>query len=178
MSLRRAALLLVVTGSACVSTYGERPQGTDAPAAEQAPGETIVGTVAADGTLDADTVAGGLTDTTRVERVTVVTGSVEGARPVEGRPADAPPVDAPPAEALGYRVQVHAARDRPAAEEIAARLRQRLPGEPVYVDLEDDWYKVRVGDFTTREAAGRLEAALADMGFAEAWTVRTAIRGR
>ncbi|MBA3584845.1 MAG: SPOR domain-containing protein [Gemmatimonadetes bacterium] len=79
---------------------------------------------------------------------------------------------------MGYRVQVFAAREGPLAEGFADRLRERLPDDPVYVGWEEPWHKVRAGDFTSREEAERLRALLIDMGFVEAWTVRTAIRGR
>ncbi|CAN5265419.1 hypothetical protein BH18GEM1_BH18GEM1_04270 [soil metagenome] len=46
------------------------------------------------------------------------------------------------------------------------------------MEWEEPWHKVRAGDFTSREEAERLRALLIDMGFVEAWTVRTAIRGR
>ncbi len=125
--------------------------------------QTLVGSVSADGTLHADTLAGAQSDTSRVVRETVVTGAIRstiGVGPL----------------ATGYRVQVFAARDRDVAADAVGRLREQQVADPVYMEWVDPWYKVRVGDFTDRESAERLRDRLVELGFPEAWIVRTTIR--
>lgn len=125
--------------------------------------QTLVGSVTADGTVRADTLAGVRPDTSRVVRETVVTGAIRsttGAGPL----------------ATGYRVQVFAARNRDVAADAVRRLREQRVADPVYMEWVDPWYKVRVGDFTDRESAERLRGRLVELGFPEAWIVRTTIR--
>lgn len=186
---RVAALAATLALAACAAPYRERPPESRAgtprttekaagnrdvgptPPADST-GRTVVGYVAPDGTLHADTLAGAQPDTARVERETVVTGAL-------GRPADtiAPPVSAAPERhAAGYRVQVFASQDQPAADDFARQIEERLPSEPVYVEWDEPWYKVRVGDFTDRGEADRLRLRLVEMGFGEAWTVPASIR--
>lgn len=188
-STRGAVSLALLLVAGCAGAYGERPPETRAPGTRETAsgsrppedGRTVVGHVDAEGRLHADTLAGTADDTTRVDRETVVTGIVGGAeggaRPAARNPAGS---GAPARDEgfMGYRVQVFAAREGPLAEGFADRLRERLPDDPVYVEWEEPWHKVRAGDFTSREEAERLRALLIDMGFVEAWTVRTAIRGR
>lgn len=155
----RAALLLLAAAAACAPAYREPEPTGNGPAG----GGTVVGTVAPDGTLRADTLPGVVADTASVERTTVSTGAVRAATD-GGTPA------------TGWRVQVFAASDRAAAEEFARSLRGRVDDEPVYVEWVDPWYKVRVGDFESRAPADRLRARLEERGIEGAWTVRTTIR--
>ena len=160
--MRPAALLVLAL--ACAPAYREEaalPPSDPYGGADGGP--TVVGHVRADGTLVADTVAGSAPDTARVERQTVLTGTV---RPREG------------AEALatGWRVQVLATPDRAIAERYAGGLDALAGGEPVYVEWVQPWWKVRVGDFVAREPAERLRERLVALGIPEAWTVRTTIR--
>lgn len=169
--VRGLAPALVLLGLlACAPAYREAPPPPAAgnagePAGNAGDPVTIVGTVGADGTLRADTLAGARPDTTRVERETVLTGAVRAAG--GGMPERL---------VTGYRVQVFAAVDRPAAAAIATRVQERLGGPPVYVEWDDPWHKVRVGDFDTREAAEPLRLRLIELGYPEAWTVQTTIR--
>jgi hypothetical protein len=128
-----------------------------------ASGQTVIGSVTADGTLYADTLAGARPDTSRVVRETVVTGAVRSTAGVG-------------ALATGYRVQVFAARDRDVAAGAVRRLREQRVSDPIYMEWINPWYKVRVGDFTDRESAEQLRRGLAELGFPEAWIIRTTIR--
>jgi hypothetical protein len=136
----------------------DQPTGV-ADASEQ----TLVGSVAADGRVRADTLAGARPDTSRVVRETVVTGAIRSTTGVG-------------ALATGYRVQVFAARDRDVAAGAVRRLREQQVANPIYMEWVDPWYKVRVGDFTDRQSAERLRGQLVEVGFPEAWIVRTTIR--
>lgn len=184
---RRAAALAVALVAGCVAPYRERepeiaaarPRRAETPAKEASArarppddeGRTVIGYVAADGTLHADTLAGAQPDTARVERETVVTGAF-------GPPADpvAAPLAAPERVAAGYRVQVFASGDRLVAHALARRVEGRLPGESVTVEWDEPWYKVRVGDFSDRGEAEGLRLRLVEMGFGEAWIVPAAFR--
>lgn len=125
--------------------------------------QTLVGSISADGTVRADTLVGARPDTSRVVRETVVTGAVRSTTGVG-------PL------ATGYRVQVFAAQDQEAAADAVRRLREQHVADPIYVERVEPWYKVRVGDFTDRDSAERLRNRLNEVGFPEAWIVRTTIR--
>ena len=189
-ALARSMLIAAV---ACASPYREAPPETvarpptaerpapvdDAPTFEAEPTglevdapptvvtdtsrRTVIGSVAADGTVHADTLAGARPDTSRVVRETVVTGAVRSTAGVGTL-------------ATGYRVQVFAARDRDVAADAVRRLREQQVSDPIYVEWIDTWYKVRVGDFTNRESAEQLRRRLVELGFPEAWIIRTALR--
>ena len=53
---------------------------------------------------------------------------------------------------IGYRIQVFASSDLGAAESLKAKVAGETP-LPVYIEFEGGYYKVRVGDFGTREEA-------------------------
>ncbi|HET9582197.1 MAG TPA: SPOR domain-containing protein [Gemmatimonadota bacterium] len=174
-----------------------RPPADAAPAGRPAPAagdtaRTVIGHVTPEGRLEADTLAQAPAAET-VDRETVVTGYV---RP-PGAPGDAsrdePPAaplngplpaesDAPPAAgagiaaaAPGWRIQVFATRDQAAAREVARRAGEAVAGIPAYVEAEGPWFKVRVGDFATRDAAEPLRERLVELGWTEAWAVRTTV---
>ena len=183
---RLPAVALLLAAAACMpARYREEPPPEDrsdeataraAARAANPSGTTVVGHVSPDGILVADTLARSTPDTARVERETVVTGEIRPAAELEtDRPAVAD--EEPATLATGWRVQVYASRDETEAAGEATRVRDALAGEaPVYVERDDPWYKVRVGDFGDRTAADRLRERLAGLGWPEAWAVRTTIR--
>lgn len=184
--IRRLALALLLTASACMpARYREEPAPEDGArpatasgdaAAGAVEGATVVGHVTPDGTLVADTLAGATPDTARVERETVVTGEIRAAAELE---TERPVATGEPAAVLatGWRVQVYASRAQAEAAEEASRVRDALgAGVPVYVERDDPWYKVRVGDYAERAGADGLRQRLAGLGWPEAWAVRTTIR--
>jgi hypothetical protein len=70
-----------------------------------------------------------------------------------------------------YRVQLfmsrligEAGREKAVAEEIFTL--------PVYLDYEVPYYKIRIGDFATREEAESILPAVQGMGYNEAWVAR------
>jgi cell division septation protein DedD len=83
----------------------------------------------------------------------------------------------PPAAAagygLGYRIQLAAFTESAAARDLKKKV---MAGAEiaVYIDYEDGLYKVRAGDFSTREAASEARARLA-ADFPECWIVRTTV---
>ncbi|MFN2431828.1 MAG: SPOR domain-containing protein [Gemmatimonadota bacterium] len=77
----------------------------------------------------------------------------------------------------GYRVQVVASPDFATASRQAAQVNELLGGRlPVYVELIEPFYKVRVGDFASQEAAQPALSELRSLGFPDAWAVRTTIK--
>ncbi|MBN1884641.1 MAG: SPOR domain-containing protein [Candidatus Krumholzibacteriota bacterium] len=80
----------------------------------------------------------------------------------------------PEAFALGYRVQVFASRELAAAKAV----KERIVAEgdlATYIEYEDGLYKVRVGDFESRDAAAAARVALGDR-YPDCWIVQTTVR--
>ncbi|NIA23084.1 MAG: hypothetical protein GWP03_02820 [Proteobacteria bacterium] len=74
----------------------------------------------------------------------------------------------------GYRVQVFATFSEEKADMIANKVRERTT-EPVYVEYIAPYYKVRVGDCTTRDEAESLKSNLYGLGYSDAFIVRDTI---
>jgi septal ring-binding cell division protein DamX len=190
VSVRSATGIVALAAAlACAGPYAERPPDTGAtgrtssegtraepPVTDAGSEATVIGRVTPDGRLDADTVAQAPAPEP-VERETVVTGYVRGA---PGEAATAPRETAPAAPgqvaaASGWRIQVFAAGDEATAAQVAHRVGGAVAPVPVYVEAEGPWFKVRLGDFATRDAAEPLRERLVRLGWTEAWAVRTAI---
>lgn len=76
-----------------------------------------------------------------------------------------------------YRVQIftsrlynEASREMTIAEEIF--------NLPIYLDYEVPYYKLRVGDFATRDAAEDMVPEIKDIGYRNAWVARVVLRVR
>lgn len=168
--------VLALVAAACAHAPYEEPLPPPAGETSAREGATVVGRVSPEGTLVADTLEHARPDTARVERETVVTGEIRPAAELETGP--------PPAAgretatlATGWRVQVYASRDESEAAAVATRVRGATgDAVPVYVEWDDPWYKVRVGDHADRADAERLREGLVSRGWSEAWVVRTTIR--
>jgi hypothetical protein len=75
---------------------------------------------------------------------------------------------------IGYRIQVFASKELDSAE----RMKERAEAETtlsVYIEFEDGYYKVRIGDFPTREGAAAERARLSEL-YPDCWIVSTTIR--
>lgn len=57
----------------------------------------------------------------------------------------------------GFRVQVIYTVNRSKALEVKSRLMELFPGYPAYISFEAPYFRVRIGDFRTRDDAGGLE---------------------
>ncbi len=75
----------------------------------------------------------------------------------------------------GYRVQIFAASSRAAAEAEKANVRDTLGQDDVYIESEPPYFKVRIGNFITREAAEGLMERLKAYGYDTTFVVRTRI---
>jgi hypothetical protein len=69
-----------------------------------------------------------------------------------------------------FSVQVAACSTPEAAAGVAAELRGLLE-QPVFVDPEGAYHKVRVGSFENREQALALQASVRALGWSDAWVV-------
>lgn len=76
---------------------------------------------------------------------------------------------------IGFRVQVFAASNRAAAESEMADVRDTLGQYDVYIESEPPYFKVRIGNFRTREAAEGLMERLQTYGYDTPFVVRTQI---
>jgi hypothetical protein len=75
---------------------------------------------------------------------------------------------------LGFRVQAFASASRDEAQRVAGEVRA-VVDQPVYVELHESYYKVRVGDCTTPDCATRLRDILRTSGYEDAWVVKTKV---
>ena len=78
----------------------------------------------------------------------------------------------------GYRVQIHSFRDRAAAIKAQRQVKDRVKEFPIEVHLEKEtsYYKIRVGDFTSKSDADRLARILkAQKGYPDVWVVKTRV---
>jgi cell division septation protein DedD len=75
---------------------------------------------------------------------------------------------------IGYRIQVFASSEPAAAERMKAKVVGETP-LPVYIEYEGGFYKIRVGDFATREQAAAERAKISEL-YHDCWIVSTTIR--
>jgi len=86
-----------------------------------------------------------------------------------------------PTKVYGYRIQIIALdASKPGNKEKAQKYAQeaeaRLKGEhKAYVEYIPPYYKVRVGDFISREEAEKMKMRLRSLGYYDAWVVETEI---
>lgn len=78
-------------------------------------------------------------------------------------------------EIQGFRVQLISTRDQ---EEARSVMRNAVISfsENVYREYDNPYYKIRVGDFQSRYEASKLQEKAVEIGFPEAWVVRTLVR--
>ena len=97
--------------------------------------------------------------------------------------ADAPRDTTPPAAAHtaadstadGFRIQIFASADRDVAESARSAAAGRL-NLPAYLDLDGGVYKVRVGDYATRDAASAALPSVRGQYYPDAWVVPARIK--
>ncbi|MDE3000665.1 MAG: SPOR domain-containing protein [Gemmatimonadota bacterium] len=80
-----------------------------------------------------------------------------------------------PEPVVGFRVQVFATSNRAAAEGEMANVKDTVGHEDVYIESEPPYFKVRIGNFRTREAAEGLIQRLQTYGYDTPFVVRTQI---
>jgi cell division septation protein DedD len=77
--------------------------------------------------------------------------------------------------AQGYRVQVFSVTDRGEAQRFYEEARRRLNREDIYLQFEPPFFRVRVGNCRTRDAAEDLVRELEQAGYEAPFPVRTQI---
>jgi hypothetical protein len=89
--------------------------------------------------------------------------------------APAPAIADSSDEIDGFRVQLYSTRDE---EEARSILRNAVISfsEQVYREFHNPYYKIRVGDFKSRFEATQLQEKAIQMGFSEAWVVRSMVK--
>lgn len=78
--------------------------------------------------------------------------------------------------AMGFRVQIFSASNRPSADIARQRAQDLFVRDDIYVEFEPPFYKVRIGDFTSREAAQRFVDTARQHGYETPFLVETQIR--
>lgn len=78
----------------------------------------------------------------------------------------------------GYRVQICAVSDEEKARQVQREAILKFPTEEVYLIYDTPYYKVRVGNCTTRLEADQLQLFATQNGFEDAWVVRTKIKSK
>ena len=86
-------------------------------------------------------------------------------------PATPPPT---PPTVYGFRVQIFASSSKENADRIMTDARKNFT-DNIYVEPEDNLFKVRVGDFVLREDADRLKARAVQLGFRGSFIVETMV---
>lgn len=77
--------------------------------------------------------------------------------------------------AQGYRVQICAVSDEFQARDIQKEAILKF-NEKVYLIYDSPYYKVRVGNCTTRYDADQLQKLAEEKGFADSWVVKTKVK--
>lgn len=101
--------------------------------------------------------------------------SIPPVDPVSPDPGDLEP---PVLRRQGFRIQVFSFQDREAATQAQKKVQARLndPGIKVYLDDEAPYYKIRVGDYSSRaEAESALRLMKTNHGYPDAWIVKALI---
>jgi len=75
---------------------------------------------------------------------------------------------------LGFRIQVFASGELEKAKLFKDKANSET-GLPAYIDFEGGLYKVRIGDFGSRDEAATARARLTDL-YPDCWIVKTTIR--
>lgn len=79
------------------------------------------------------------------------------------------------AEVPGYRVQICAVPDEVTAREIQREAILKM-NDNIYLIYDSPYYKVRIGDCTSRFEADKLQKSAINKGFDQAWVVKTRVK--
>jgi hypothetical protein len=101
------------------------------------------------------------------------------------QPSDLPPGENIPAESLspenklieGFRLQLLSTKDLASATRSKAMAQEQFSDLPLkfYLEFDSPYYKVRAGDFKTREEADALRGTVRSRGYPQAWIVKTKV---
>ncbi len=149
--------------------------GPEEVTAEETPAVTVEEAPAVE-TVSPETTAIETTsaETTAVETTGAETTAVETTATTTEAPPATPAEEVAPSPKMGYRVQIGAFTYEEGANRMKMRAESEL-NQKVYVDFIEGMYKVRVGDFLTREDAEAYRDKLIGMGYNGAFLVETEI---
>ncbi len=89
----------------------------------------------------------------------------------EKTPVSEPTYESTSPSQYQYKVQVFAFKSRLNAESEAKKLRQRMPNQQVYVEFQDNLYKVRLGIYSKWEHAKGIKDALYNLGYTDSFII-------
>jgi cell division septation protein DedD len=69
-----------------------------------------------------------------------------------------------------YRIQIFAGTNKAGADDVAGKAKD-LAGDEIYIVQEQGLWKVRVGDFETKELAEKALTNWKNQGYSSAWIV-------
>ena len=75
----------------------------------------------------------------------------------------------------GYRVQVVSTDDLDEANQVRAQIYEKTTKKEVYIIFEPPFYKVKVGDFTTKSEAENLRFKLNQLGYTDSKVVQETV---
>ncbi len=77
----------------------------------------------------------------------------------------------------GFRIQLLSTKDLENATRSKAMAQERLSNLPLkfYLEFDSPYYKVRAGDFKTREEAESMRGIIRSRGYPQAWIVKTKV---
>ncbi len=81
-------------------------------------------------------------------------------------------------EKPGYRVQIAALSNQDEAMQIKKEAMLKFADQGVYLIFDPPFYKIRVGDFVSRYDAEKLQQQAIQLGYKDAWIVRTRVKVR
>lgn len=89
----------------------------------------------------------------------------------ESTPTTEKSIETKTPEIYQYKVQVFAFKSRLNAEAEAKKIRQRMPDQQVYVEYQDNLYKVRLGIYSKWEHAKGIKDALFNLGYTDSFII-------
>lgn len=77
----------------------------------------------------------------------------------------------------GFRIQLLSTKDLESANRSKAMAQERFSHLPLkfYLEFDSPYYKVRAGDFKTREEAESMRGIIRSRGYPQAWIVKTKV---
>ena len=75
---------------------------------------------------------------------------------------------------IGFRVQIFASSNLEKAKEIKKQIESKMSMK-VYIEFDDDMYKVRIGNFNSRKDASETRKTLTSL-FPDCWIAETTIK--
>jgi cell division septation protein DedD len=80
-----------------------------------------------------------------------------------------------PTKVQGYRLQIFSASSQQAADQAQARARRALQRDDIYVEFEPPFFKVRIGNFSSRKSAESYMKTVIELGYDTPFPVETMI---